>query len=60
MVGLILAGSDGLDGYMARRHGTTRSGAFLDPMANKDSDHGDMFTLAAQGPMHWLSFVLNA
>ena len=35
VVGLVLAGSDGLDGYMARRHGTTRSGAFLDPLADK-------------------------
>ena len=35
VVGIILAGSDGLDGYMARRHGTTRSGAFLDPLADK-------------------------
>ena len=35
VVGLIVAGSDGLDGYMARRQGTTRSGAFLDPLADK-------------------------
>ncbi len=34
VVGIVLAGSDGLDGYMARRHGTTRSGAFLDPLAD--------------------------
>ena len=27
--------SDGLDGFMARRQGTTRSGAFLDPLADK-------------------------
>jgi len=30
-----LAGTDGLDGWLARRHGTTRSGAFLDPLADK-------------------------
>ena len=30
-----LAGSDGLNGYMARRHGAARSGAFLDPLADK-------------------------
>ena len=35
VVGFLLAASDGLDGYMARRHGTTRSGAFLDPLADK-------------------------
>jgi CDP-diacylglycerol--glycerol-3-phosphate 3-phosphatidyltransferase len=32
---VVAAGSDGLDGYLARRHGPTRSGAFLDPLADK-------------------------
>ena len=27
--------TDGLDGWLARRDGTTRSGAFLDPLADK-------------------------
>src|SRR6202034_3699381 len=31
----VLAISDGLDGRVARWHGTTRSGAFLDPLADK-------------------------
>ncbi|CAN5422124.1 CDP-diacylglycerol--glycerol-3-phosphate 3-phosphatidyltransferase [soil metagenome] len=31
----VLAFSDGIDGRLARRHGTTRSGAFLDPLADK-------------------------
>jgi len=31
----VLAVSDGLDGRIARWHGTTRSGAFLDPLADK-------------------------
>ena len=57
---LVLAGSDGLDGYMARRHGTTRSGAFLDPLADKAVVLGALFTLAAQGHLPWLPVILIA
>jgi CDP-diacylglycerol--glycerol-3-phosphate 3-phosphatidyltransferase len=32
---IALCVTDGLDGYLARKHGTTRSGAFLDPLADK-------------------------
>ena len=60
VVGLVLAGSDGLDGYMARRHGTTRSGAFLDPLADKAVVLGALVTLAAQGHLPWLPVVLIA
>src|SRR5262249_5462411 len=31
----VLTTTDGLDGWLARRDGTTRSGAFLDPLADK-------------------------
>ena len=37
--------SDAVDGYIARRHGATRSGAFLDPLADKVLVLGAMFTL---------------
>ena len=40
--------SDGIDGYLARRHGTTSSGAFLDPLADKVLVLGAMFTLVAR------------
>ena len=43
----ILAFSDGIDGYLARRHGTTRSGAFLDPLADKVLVLGALFALVA-------------
>lgn len=43
----VLAFSDGIDGYLARRHGTTRSGAFLDPLADKVLVLGAMFALVA-------------
>jgi CDP-diacylglycerol---glycerol-3-phosphate 3-phosphatidyltransferase len=42
-----LACSDGLDGYLARRHGTTRSGAFLDPLADKVLVIGGMVALVS-------------
>jgi len=58
VVGLVLAGSDGLDGYMARRHGTTRSGAFLDPLADKAVVLGALITLSAQGHLPWLPVIL--
>ena len=32
---IALSLSDGIDGFLARRHGTTASGAFLDPLADK-------------------------
>ena len=60
VVGFVLAASDGLDGYMARRHGTTRSGAFLDPLADKAVVLGALVTLAAQGHLPWLPVVLIA
>jgi CDP-diacylglycerol--glycerol-3-phosphate 3-phosphatidyltransferase len=41
----LLCASDGIDGWLARRHGVTRSGAFLDPLADKVLVLGAMFTL---------------
>jgi CDP-diacylglycerol--glycerol-3-phosphate 3-phosphatidyltransferase len=45
----MLALTDGIDGHLARRHGTTRSGAFLDPLADKVLVLGAMFALVAAG-----------
>jgi len=44
-----LSASDGIDGWIARRHGATRSGAFLDPLADKVLILGAMFTLVSRG-----------
>jgi CDP-diacylglycerol--glycerol-3-phosphate 3-phosphatidyltransferase len=44
-----LSASDGIDGWIARRHGATRSGAFLDPLADKVLVLGAMFTLVSRG-----------
>ena len=56
-VWFVLCASDGLDGYLARRHGITRSGAFLDPLADKVLVLGAMFTLVSRG-VFWLVPVL--
>lgn len=53
-VGAAVAGSDGVDGWLARRHGATRSGAFLDPLADKFLVLGAFFALAVQGRMPWV------
>ena len=45
--------SDAFDGYIARRHGPTRSGAFLDPLADKVLVLGAMFMLVRNG-MFWI------
>jgi CDP-diacylglycerol--glycerol-3-phosphate 3-phosphatidyltransferase len=44
----VLCTSDGIDGYLARRHGTTRFGTFLDPLADKILVLGAMFTLVSR------------
>ncbi|MGH9134348.1 MAG: CDP-alcohol phosphatidyltransferase family protein, partial [Ilumatobacteraceae bacterium] len=53
----VLSLSDGIDGVIARRHGTTRSGAFLDPLADKVLVLGAMFTLVAR-EVFWIVPVL--
>jgi len=56
---IALASSDGLDGYLARRHGTTRSGAFLDPLADKLLVLGALVALAGRGVFGWNPDGLN-
>jgi CDP-diacylglycerol--glycerol-3-phosphate 3-phosphatidyltransferase len=60
VVGLAVAGSDGLDGWLARRQGTTRSGAFLDPLADKVVVLASMFALAAEHHLPWPPVILIA
>ncbi len=55
-----LAFSDSLDGQLARRHGTTRSGAFLDPLADKFLVLGALAALAHAGAVGWLPVLLVA
>ena len=48
-----LCSTDFIDGWLARRQGTTRSGAFLDPLADKVLVLGAMFTLVHEG-VFWI------
>lgn len=53
----LLCSSDGVDGFLARRHGATRSGAFLDPLADKVLVLGAMFALVNKD-IFWILPVL--
>lgn len=53
-----LAATDGVDGWIARRMGTTRSGAFLDPLADKALVLGAMWAVTIAGEFWWLPVAL--
>jgi CDP-diacylglycerol---glycerol-3-phosphate 3-phosphatidyltransferase len=55
-----LAVTDGFDGFLARRHGTTRSGAFLDPLADKVLVLGAMVALVGVDIFWWFPVLLIA
>ena len=57
---ILLAATDGVDGYLARRQGTTRSGAFLDPLADKVLVLGAMAALVVTGAFWWFPVALIA
>ncbi len=53
-----LSVTDGLDGWIARRDGTTRSGAFLDPIADKFLVLGGFVVLAINDDFSWVPVIL--
>ncbi|HEX9993416.1 MAG TPA: CDP-diacylglycerol--glycerol-3-phosphate 3-phosphatidyltransferase [Acidimicrobiales bacterium] len=55
---IALSATDGVDGYLARRQGTTRSGAFLDPLADKVLVVGALLALVAVGRFWWAPVAL--
>jgi len=57
---VVLCVTDGIDGYLARRQGTTRSGAFLDPLADKVLVLGAMLALVGAGVLWWLPVAVIA
>jgi CDP-diacylglycerol--glycerol-3-phosphate 3-phosphatidyltransferase len=57
---VVLASTDFLDGWMARREGPTTSGAFLDPLADKALVLGALAALAGSGRVGWLPVVVIA
>ncbi|HEY5267453.1 MAG TPA: CDP-alcohol phosphatidyltransferase family protein [Acidimicrobiales bacterium] len=57
IVGLSAGASDYFDGIVARRHGTTTSGAFLDPLADKVIVLGALYAIIISRP-HGLTFFI--
>ncbi len=56
----LLTSTDGIDGWLARRDGTTRSGAFLDPLADKILILGGFIALVVRGDVWWVPVALMA
>lgn len=56
----VLSVTDGLDGWLARRDGTTRAGAFLDPLADKFLAVGGFSALAIRGDTSWIPVAIIA
>ncbi len=55
---LVGAGTDGIDGWIARRQGATTSGAFLDPLADKILVLGVLVALASIHEVGWVAVAL--
>lgn len=57
---VVLGVSDWYDGWLARRDGATRSGAYLDPLADKVITVGGFVALGVEGVYHWVPVTLVA
>jgi CDP-diacylglycerol--glycerol-3-phosphate 3-phosphatidyltransferase len=56
----VITSTDSFDGWLARRDGATRSGAFLDPVADKLIVLGGLGVLAQRGNIAWWPVLLIA
>ena len=59
-VALVIGLTDGVDGWLARKMGTTRSGAFLDPLADKAAVVGALCAIAAKSEVSWVPVAVIA
>lgn len=57
---ILLSATDWVDGWLARKQGITRSGAFLDPLADKFLVLGAMYALVAESLFWWVPVTLIA
>jgi CDP-diacylglycerol--glycerol-3-phosphate 3-phosphatidyltransferase len=57
---VLITATDSLDGWLARRDGATRSGAFLDPVADKLIVIGGLAVLADTGVYPWWPMIVIA
>jgi CDP-diacylglycerol--glycerol-3-phosphate 3-phosphatidyltransferase len=55
-----ITATDSLDGWLARRDGATRSGAFLDPVTDKAIVLGGLAMLADRGDLPWWPVLVIA
>jgi CDP-diacylglycerol---glycerol-3-phosphate 3-phosphatidyltransferase len=60
VTGFLAVASDYFDGIVARRHGTTNFGTFLDPLADKIMVLGSLYALLIARPTPVRSFVIPA
>ena len=60
VLGAIISLTDWVDGWLARRYGSTTSGAFLDPLVDKVFVLGGMFAFVAIDQFHWIPVALIA
>ncbi len=56
----LITATDSFDGWLARRDGATRSGAFLDPVADKLIVLGGLAVLADRGAFPWWPVLVIA
>jgi CDP-diacylglycerol---glycerol-3-phosphate 3-phosphatidyltransferase len=60
VLGAVIALTDAVDGWLARRYGSTTSGAFLDPLVDKVFVLGGMYAFVSVGQFHWAPVTLIA